>query len=165
MLWRNETKQKQVCAISSINVQQRVGMRLRKVTPDGNCMFSAATVCVMRMDGEDVDEGNMKEDDVRDKALKLRQNVVKFMRQYKAEIEPFMTDDFEAYMGEMEKPHVWGGERELFAIANVTRRLVHVYTENQGEIVKLCEYGDTGAAAKQAISLLFSSMHYDALID
>lgn len=165
MLWRNETKQKQVCAISSINVEQRVGMRLRKVTPDGNCMFSAATVCVMRMDGEDVDDAKMEEAHIRDRALKLRQNVVKFMRQYKSEIEPFMTDDFEAYMGEMEKPHIWGGERELFAIANVTHRLVHVYTENQGEIVKLCEYGDSRASAKQAISLLFNSMHYDTLID
>jgi hypothetical protein len=160
MLWRNETKQKKVCEISSINVEQRGGMRLLKVTPDGNCLFSAAAVCIMCTQGENMDV----EDNIRHKALKLRENVVNFMRKYKAEIEPFMTDDFEAYMSLMEKPHTWGGERELFAIANVTERLVHVYTENQGELVKLCEYGDSRASAKQAINLLFNSMHYDALI-
>lgn len=139
-------------------------MRLRKVTPDGNCLFSAATVCVMHVDGKDIDDAKTEEAEIQDRALALRGNVVQFMRKHKAEIEPFMTDDFEAYMGEMEKPHKWGGERELFAIANVTRRLVHVYTENQGELVKLCEYGDARAESKQAICLLFSSMHYDALL-
>ena len=139
-------------------------MRLWKVTQDGNCLFSAATACVMHADGESIDEEQMEEARIRDKALELRKNVVKFMRQHKAELEPFMTDDFEAYMGEMEKPHVWGGERELFAISNVTLRVVHVYTENQGKLVKLCEYGDARAAAKQAISVLFNSNHYDALV-
>lgn len=139
-------------------------MRVRKVTPDGNCLFSAATVCVMHADGGDIDDATTEEAEIQGRALELRGNAVQFMRRHKAEIEPFMTDDFEAYMGEMEKPHKWGGERELFAIANVTRRLVHVYTENQGELVKLCEYGDARAESKQAICLLFSSMHYDALL-
>ena len=164
MLCINETKQKQVWEMTSINVEQRGGMRLRKVTPDGNCLFSAATVCVMHVDGENIGEGNIEETRIRDKALELREEVVRFMRQHEAEFKPFMTEDFEAYLCEMEKPHVWGGERELFSIANVTRRLVHVYTENQGEIVKLCEYGDARASAKEAISLLFNSKHYDALL-
>jgi hypothetical protein len=157
-------KQKKVSEVASINVEHRGGMRLRKVTPDGNCLFSAATVCVMHVDGEDIGEGNIEEAGIRDKALELRGDVVRFMRQHEAEFKPFMTDDFDAYLREMQKPHVWGGERELFAIANVTRRPVHVYTENQGEIVKLCEYGDAGASAKPAMSLLFNSKHYDALL-
>ena len=134
-------------------------MRLRKVTPDGNCLFSAATVCVMCVHDDDIGE-----DSIRENAQQLREEVVSFMREHKANFEPFMTDNFEDYMCEMEKPHVWGGERELLAIAKVTDRQVHVYTENQGEIVKLVEYGDACARASDAISLLFSTKHYDALL-
>ena len=157
-------KQKKVSGVASINVGRRAGMRLRKVTPDGNCLFSAATVCVMHADGEDIGEDHIEEARIRDKALELRGEVVRFMREHEAEFKPFMTDDFDAYLCEMQRPHVWGGERELFSIANVTRRPVHVYTEKQGELAKLCEYGDARASAKEVITLLFTSKHYDALL-
>jgi galactokinase len=130
-------------------------MRLWKVTPDGNCLFSAATVCVLYT-GDDICE-----DSIREHALQLREDVVKFMKQHKDSFVPFMTHDFEEYMREIEKPHTWGGEAELLAIANVMNRQVHVYTENNGVLVKFCEYGDKRA---DAISLFFKSRHYNALL-
>lgn len=145
-------------------------MRPVRVDADGNCMFSAATVGAMINDGRLSASGMMSEDDhtnVRNNALRLREEVVHFMQDNKNAFVPFIAEDFDAYVQEMRKPDTWGGEAELSAIAEVQGCAVHVYEHTEGALRVYQSYAPRlRLDARNEICLLFdfAQRHYYALL-
>ncbi|GBF88560.1 hypothetical protein Rsub_01275 [Raphidocelis subcapitata] len=95
-----------------------VGLRVHKITADGNCMFRAAAD---QLHGE---EGRHEA---------LRQRACDLMEARQGEFEPFVEDDqaFDAYLKRMRKDGVWGGHLELFALSHVAGANIFVYQEGQ----------------------------------
>ena len=48
------------------------------------------------------------------------------LQERRADLAPFIDEDFEAYVAAMRHPHTWGGEPELSVAADVLSRPVHV---------------------------------------
>ena len=133
-------------------------MRERRVDPDGNCLFRAASVALSgRYD--------MLPREETERARKLRLDVVEFMRKNKESFKSFIQDhkDFDEYTRSMANETVWGGELEVSAIARLHRRPVHVYTRTETQYVLLSQYPAGSLDCGDKISLLFHGRHYDAL--
>ena len=130
-------------------------MRCRRVDPDGNCLFRAASVALSG-------DFDFQEDE---SASELRGQVVDFMRKNRTSFECFMLDNFDGYLEKMQRDNIWGGEQELSAIARLKRRPVHVYTSAGDEYVPFRQYPEGTAAATDAIRLLYRGKHYDALLE
>ena len=128
-------------------------MRRRRVDPDGNCLFRAASVALSG-------DFDLREDE---DAAQLRRDVVVFMLKNRSTFECFV-DHFDTYMQKISEENTWGGEPELSAIARLKRRPVHVYKQIGDEYVLYIEYPAGTRAHSDAISLLFDVQHYDALL-
>ncbi|KAI3997851.1 hypothetical protein MKX01_036321 [Papaver californicum] len=85
-----------------------LGLKIVKVTADGNCFFRAIA---------DQLEGNEEEHN------KYRLMVVKYIQDHRLEFEPFIEDEvpFDEYCDLMEKEGTWAGQMELQACSLVTR--------------------------------------------
>ena len=142
-------------AFSRINEAHVQNMRCRRVDPDGNCLFRAASVALSG-------DFHFEEDE---SATELRSEVVTFMRKNRTTFECFMLDNFDRYLEKMQQNNIWGGEQELSAIARLKRRPVHVYESIGNEYVLFSQYPDGTAADRTAIRLLFNAKHYDALFE
>ncbi|KIZ06508.1 OTU domain-containing protein 3 [Monoraphidium neglectum] len=95
-----------------------VGLRVAKITADGNCLFRAVG------DQTEGDEGRHTD---------LRQRACDLMVERREEFEPFVEDDqgFETYIKRMRKDGVWGGHMELQALSLLMGANVYVYQEGQ----------------------------------
>eukprot|EP00268_Persea_americana_P013104 TRINITY_DN15704_c0_g1_i26.p1 TRINITY_DN15704_c0_g1~~TRINITY_DN15704_c0_g1_i26.p1 ORF type:complete len:400 (-),score=88.50 TRINITY_DN15704_c0_g1_i26:234-1286(-) len=84
-----------------------LGLKIIRVTADGNCFFRALA---------DQLEGNEEEHG------KYRQMVVQHILKHREEFEPFIEDDapFDEYCKSMEKDGTWAGHMELQAASLVT---------------------------------------------
>ncbi|KAI3991134.1 hypothetical protein MKX01_022355 [Papaver californicum] len=85
-----------------------LGLKIVKVTADGNCFFRAIA---------DQLEGNEEEHN------KYRLMVVKYIQDHRLEFEPFIEDEvpFVEYCDLMETEGTWAGQMELQACSLVTR--------------------------------------------
>lgn len=85
-----------------------MGLRIARVTADGNCLFRAVA---------DQLEGNEEEHS------KYRKMVVDYIEKHQKEYEPFLEDEvpFDEYCKQMREPGTWAGHMELQAISLVTQ--------------------------------------------
>ncbi|MCL7028158.1 hypothetical protein MKW94_027322, partial [Papaver nudicaule] len=82
------------------------------------------------------------------------------------ETEWFVEGDFDTYVSQIRKPHVWGGEPELFMASHVLRMPITVYMcdENAGGLISIAEYGQEYGGKDDPIRVLYHGFgHYDAL--
>lgn len=95
-----------------------VGLRINKITADGNCLFRSVGD---QMHG---DEG---------RHIELRQGTCDLMVERREAFEPFVEDDqgFETYIKRMRKDGVWGGHMELQALSLLTGANIYVYQQGQ----------------------------------
>lgn len=139
-------------------------MKLRQVGADGNCLFRAATVAA----SEDAFY-NMSPEVERETALKLRLDVVNFMKQHEEDFKPYMDlqdQSFQEYIGRM-KGVAWGGEPELRAIAEVKRCPVHVYEQKEGRYEVYQSYAPSNPLRSPneiCVFFDFGLKHYNALL-
>lgn len=91
-----------------------LGLKIIKVTADGNCFFRALA---------DQLEGNEEEHG------KYRSMVVQYIVMNREMFEPFIEDDvpFDEYCQSMEKDGTWAGHMELQAASLVTRRNICIH--------------------------------------
>ncbi|KAK1292103.1 hypothetical protein QJS10_CPB17g02360 [Acorus calamus] len=89
-----------------------LGLKIIKVTADGNCFFRALAYQL---------EGNEEEH------LKYRHMVVQYILNHREEFEPFIEDDvpFDEYCQSMEKDGTWAGHMELQAASLVTHTQIN----------------------------------------
>ena len=144
--------------VGSDDMPELHAMRERRVDPDGNCLFRAASVALSGM-------YSMPQEEEDASARTLRQEVVRFIRQNKKSFEHFMQEHerFDEYTERMAKDRVWGGELEVSAIARLHRRPVHVYTRTETQYVLFSQYPAGSQDCGDKICLLFHGRHYDAL--
>ncbi|KAI3802115.1 hypothetical protein L1987_30241 [Smallanthus sonchifolius] len=59
------------------------------------------------------------------------------------ETEWFVEGDFDSYVSEIRKTHVWGGETELLMASHVLKMPISVYMDDKdaGGLICIAEYG------------------------
>ncbi|EKX34406.1 hypothetical protein GUITHDRAFT_147248 [Guillardia theta CCMP2712] len=115
-----------------------LGMRVRDIKPDGNCLYRAlADQCREHRDslpeqlGKEVEKwGGGDEDGYRS----LRRVAANFLRSHQAEFEGFVEEaDFSSYARQVEETAEWGGDIELMALARALHANIHVYSARMDE--------------------------------
>ncbi|XP_076811054.1 deubiquitinase OTUD6B-like [Clavelina lepadiformis] len=102
------------------NKLKEMGLVIKAINPDGNCMYSAIQVQL----------------DVSLSIQELREKTASHIRSHKDHFIPFLAnkttgdklsdDEFEDYCLEIEEPATWGGQLELLALSEVLHIPIHV---------------------------------------
>uniref|UniRef100_A0A2P2KQX1 Ubiquitin thioesterase OTU n=2 Tax=Rhizophora mucronata TaxID=61149 RepID=A0A2P2KQX1_RHIMU len=128
---------------------------------DGRCLFrSVAHGACLRAGKPAPSESLQKE-----LADDLRARVADEFIKRKQETEWFVEGDFDTYVSQMRKPHVWGGEPELFVASHVLKMpiTVYMYDENAGGLISIAEYGQEYGKENPIRVMYHGFGHYDAL--
>jgi OTU domain-containing protein 6 len=80
-------------------------------------------------------------------------------------MDRFLEGDFESYVRQIRKPHVWGGEPELLMCSHVLRMpiTVYMYTKGSDSPRIIAEYGQEYGKDNPICVLYDGYGHYDAL--
>ncbi|XP_057506738.1 OVARIAN TUMOR DOMAIN-containing deubiquitinating enzyme 4-like isoform X2 [Actinidia eriantha] len=128
---------------------------------DGRCLFrSVAHGAYLRSGKPAPNEGLQKE-----LADDLRARVADEFVKRRKETEWFVEGDFDTYIAQMRKPHVWGGEPELFMASHVLQMpiTVYMYDRDSGGLITIAEYGQEYGKENPIKVLYHGFGHYDAL--
>ncbi|CAN1794661.1 OVARIAN TUMOR DOMAIN-containing deubiquitinating enzyme 4 [Linum perenne] len=128
---------------------------------DGRCLFrSVAHGACLRTGKPSPSETVEKE-----LADELRDEVADEFIKRRKETEWFIEDDFDAYVGQMRQPHVWGGEPELLMSSHVLKMPISVYMKDNssGTLKVIAEYGQEYGKDIPIRVLYHGYGHYDAL--
>ncbi|KAK3035149.1 hypothetical protein RJ639_032822 [Escallonia herrerae] len=81
------------------------------------------------------------------------------------ETEWFIEGDFDTYVANIRKPHVWGGEPELLMASHVLQMpiTVYMYDQDAGGLISIAEYGQEYNKENPIKILYHGSGHYDSL--
>ncbi|WCJ33947.1 OVARIAN TUMOR DOMAIN-containing deubiquitinating enzyme 4 [Euphorbia peplus] len=128
---------------------------------DGRCLFRSVSHGACLRAGKAAPSENLQ----RDLADNLRARVADEFIKRREETEWFVEGDFDTYVAHMRKPHVWGGEPELFMASHVLKMpiTVYMYDQNAGGLISIAEYGQEYGNRNPVRVLYHGSGHYDAL--
>ncbi|KAG2686996.1 hypothetical protein I3760_09G033100 [Carya illinoinensis] len=128
---------------------------------DGRCMFRAVVHGACLRSGKPAPSESLQ----RELADDLRARVADEFIKRRKETEWFIEGDFESYVSEIRKPHVWGGEPELFISSHVLQMpiRVYMYDEDAGGLISIAEYGQEYGKENPIMVLYHGFGHYDAL--
>lgn len=74
--------------------------------------------------------------------------------------------DMGRYCNSMKSSSFYGGEPELFVLAEQLKRPITVYVPQQGGFKAVVEYGSKYQSLRRKVRILYNgSNHYDALLD
>ncbi|URE07342.1 OTU-like cysteine protease [Musa troglodytarum] len=128
---------------------------------DGRCLFRSV------MHGACLRAGKLPPDEKlqRELADELRARVADEFVKRRAETEWFVEGDFDTYVSTIRKPHVWGGEPELFMASHVLEMPITVYMldEDAGGLIAIAEYGQEYGKDDPICVLYHGFGHYEAL--
>ncbi|XP_064965858.1 OVARIAN TUMOR DOMAIN-containing deubiquitinating enzyme 4 isoform X2 [Musa acuminata AAA Group] len=128
---------------------------------DGRCLFRSV------MHGACLRSGKLPPDEKlqRELADELRARVADEFVKRRAETEWFVEGDFDTYVSTIRKPHVWGGEPELFMASHVLEMPITVYMldEDAGGLIAIAEYGQEYGKDDPICVLYHGFGHYEAL--
>ncbi|OVA12310.1 Ovarian tumor [Macleaya cordata] len=128
---------------------------------DGRCLFRSVA------HGACLRSGKPSPTEILQKELadELRARVADEFVRRREETEWFVEGDFDTYISQIRKPHVWGGEPELFMASHVLRMpiTVYMYDENAGGLISIAEYGQEYGKEDPIRVLYHGFGHYDAL--
>ncbi|KAL9411891.1 hypothetical protein AB3S75_045485 [Citrus x aurantiifolia] len=101
----------------------------------------------------------------RELADDLRAKVADEFIKRREETEWFIEGDFDLYVSQIRKPHVWGGEPELLMASHVLRMPITVYMHDKdaGGLISIAEYGQEYGKEKPIRVLYHGFGHYDSL--
>lgn len=128
---------------------------------DGRCLFrSVAHGACLRSGRPAPSEGLQRE-----LADELRGLVADEFINRREETEWFIEGDFDTYVSQMRKPHVWGGEPELLMASHVLRMpiTVYIYDKDAGGLISIAEYGQEYDKENPIRVLYHGFGHYEAL--
>ncbi|OIW20669.1 hypothetical protein TanjilG_19734 [Lupinus angustifolius] len=128
---------------------------------DGRCLFrSIAHGACLRSGKPPPSESYQRE-----LADDLRTRVADEFIKRREETEWFIEGDFDTYISKIRKPHVWGGEPELFIASHVLKMpiTVYMYDQDAGGLISIAEYGQEYGKENPIRVLYHGFGHYDAL--
>ncbi|KAL9232792.1 hypothetical protein vseg_007859 [Gypsophila vaccaria] len=129
---------------------------------DGRCLFrSVAHGACIRSGQPAPSEGQQKI-----LADELRTMVADEFIRRREETEWFIEGDFDKYVAQVSKPHVWGGEPELLMLSHVLRMPITVYMRDDkcDGLISIAEYGQEYGKDNPIRVLYHGYGHYDALL-
>ncbi|KAL6539848.1 OVARIAN TUMOR DOMAIN-containing deubiquitinating enzyme 4 [Orobanche hederae] len=128
---------------------------------DGRCLFRSVVHGVCMRSGKPAPSESLQ----RELADELRARVADEFIKRRKETEWFIEGDFETYVSLMRKPHVWGGEPELWMASHVLRMPITVYMHDpdSGGLISIAEYGQEYGKENPIEVLYYGYGHYDAL--
>ncbi|XP_022766747.1 OTU domain-containing protein At3g57810-like isoform X2 [Durio zibethinus] len=128
---------------------------------DGRCMFRSVAHGACLRSGRSAPNEHVQ----RELADELRAKVADEFIKRRKETEWFVEGDFDAYVSQIRKPHVWGGEPELFMASHVLQMpiTVYMYDKDAGGLIMIAEYGQEYGKENPIRVLYYGFGHYDAL--
>lgn len=128
---------------------------------DGRCMFRSVAHGACLREGKSAPNETLQ----RELADQLRTRVADEFMKRRKETEWFIEGDFDTYVSQMRKPHVWGGEPELLMASHVLQMPITVYMhdEDAGGLISIAEYGQEYGKDNPILVLYHGYGHYDAL--
>lgn len=128
---------------------------------DGRCMFRSVAHGACLRSGKPAPSESFQ----RELADDLRAKVADEFIKRREETEWFIEGDFESYISQIRKPHVWGGEPELFIASHVLQMpiTVYMYDQEAGGLISIAEYGEEYGKENPIRVLYHGFGHYDAL--
>ncbi|XP_038719142.1 OVARIAN TUMOR DOMAIN-containing deubiquitinating enzyme 4-like [Tripterygium wilfordii] len=135
--------------------------RVIGVPGDGRCLFRSLAHGACLRSGKTAPNERLQ----KEIADELRARVADEFIKRREESEWFVEGDFDSYVSQMRKPHVWGGEPELFMASHVLRMPITVYMrdDDAGGLISIAEYGQEYGKEDPIRVLYHGSGHYDAL--
>lgn len=135
-------------------------LRHAGICGDGRCLFRSVAHGACLQSGKPSPSETLE----RELADELRDRVVDEFIRRRGETEWFVEGDFDTYISQIKKPHVWGGEPELFMCSHVLQMpiTVYLYDEEAGGLIAIAEYGQAYAKVNP-VRVLYHGGHYDAL--
>ncbi|KAJ4829573.1 hypothetical protein Tsubulata_031625 [Turnera subulata] len=128
---------------------------------DGRCMFRSVAHGACLRAGKLAPSESLQ----RELADDLRAKVADEFIKRREETEWFIEGDFETYVAQMRKPHVWGGEPELLMASHVLKMpiTVYMYDNDAGGLISIAEYGQEYGKDDPIRIIYHGFGHYDAL--
>ncbi|XP_024031187.1 OTU domain-containing protein At3g57810 [Morus notabilis] len=128
---------------------------------DGRCLFRSVAHGACLRSGKPAPSESLQ----RELADNLRARVADEFIKRREETEWFVEGDFDTYVAQMRKPHVWGGEPELFMASHVLLMPITVYMHDRdaGGLICIAEYGQEYGMENPIRVLYHGFGHYDAL--
>ncbi|XP_048142087.1 OVARIAN TUMOR DOMAIN-containing deubiquitinating enzyme 4 isoform X2 [Rhodamnia argentea] len=129
---------------------------------DGRCLFRSVAHGACLRSGRPAPSESLQ----RELADELRGLVADEFIKRREETEWFVEGDFDTYVSQMRKPHVWGGEPELLMASHVLRMpiTVYMYDKDAGGLISIAEYGQEYDKENPIRVLYHGSGHYDTLL-
>lgn len=129
---------------------------------DGRCLFRSVAHGACLKSGEPAPNECLQ----RQLADNLRARVADEFIKRREETEWFVEGDFDTYVAQIRKPHVWGGEPELFMASHVLKMPITVYMHDRkaGGLICIAEYGQEYGKENPIRVLYHGFGHYDALL-
>ncbi|KAK7392835.1 hypothetical protein VNO78_21284 [Psophocarpus tetragonolobus] len=128
---------------------------------DGRCLFSSVARGACLRSGKPAPSEIIQ----RELADDLRARVADEFIKRREETEWFVEGDFDTYVSHIRKPHVWGGEPELFIASHVLQMpiTVYMYDQDAGGLIPIAEYGQEYGKENPIRVLYHGFGHYDSL--
>lgn len=128
---------------------------------DGRCLFRSVAHGACLCSGKSAPNESLQ----RELADDLRARVADEFVKRRKETEWFVEGDFDTYISNIRKPHVWGGEPELFMASHVLKMpiTVYMYDKDCGGLISIAEYGEEYGKDNPIQVLYHGFGHYDAL--
>lgn len=128
---------------------------------DGRCLFRSVAHGACLRAGKSAPTQSLQ----RELADDLRARVADEFIKRREETEWFVEGDFDTYVSQIRKPHVWGGEPELLMASHVLEMPITVYMhdEKAGGLITIAEYGQEYGKENPIRVLYHGFGHYDAL--
>ncbi|KAL8258649.1 hypothetical protein R6Q59_026602 [Mikania micrantha] len=128
---------------------------------DGRCLFRAVAHGACIRSGKPVPNESLQ----RELADELRARVADEFVKRREETEWFIEGDFDSYVSQIRKSHVWGGEPELLMASHVLKMPISVYMNDKdsGGLISIAEYGQEYGKENPIRVLYHGFGHYDAL--
>ncbi|CAH8362139.1 unnamed protein product [Eruca vesicaria subsp. sativa] len=129
---------------------------------DGRCLFRSVAHGFCLRSGKVAPSEKVQ----RELADELRARVADEFINRRQETEWFVEGDFDTYVKQIRKPHVWGGEPELFMASHVLEMPITVYMKDEkaGGLIAIAEYGQEYSKEDPIRVLYHGFGHYDALL-
>lgn len=128
---------------------------------DGRCLFRSVAHGECIRSGKPIPNENLQ----RKLADDLRALVADEFIKRRTETEWFIEGDFDTYVSQIRKPHVWGGEPELLMASHVLQMPITVYMREEaaGGLIAIAEYGQEYGKEDPIRVLYHGCGHYEAL--
>ncbi|XP_042471977.1 OVARIAN TUMOR DOMAIN-containing deubiquitinating enzyme 4-like isoform X1 [Zingiber officinale] len=139
----------------------RSHLRSIRIPGDGRCLFRSIAHGACLREGKPSPSENLQ----KELADELRSKVADEFIKRRTDTEWFLEGDFDTYVRQIRKPHIWGGEPELLMCSHVLQMPITVYmsSNNPDGLKIIAEYGQEYSKENPIRVLYHGYGHYDAL--